>query len=244
MQAQPRRSDDVAQEGLGQCGQQVFLVGVVPVEHRGRLTRRRCDVGQRGAVKAALGEQLPGGLLDGGTGLAAFGCERLDRHGYAPSSRSPARSNELGSSWPTRRSRNPGGGDRGVAVRHRREFRCPAAGRPDLRWRCCRFAPGANGHPPSPPTEASSRVTPAVTAAYALASPAPRVLWKCAPSGMSAISGENLGDQVGHAAWRRGADGVGDREPVGVAVARRLDDVEDPLQQASGRRRGSPMRWR
>ena len=30
-------------------------------------------------------------------------------------------------------------------------------------------APGANGQPPSPPTEASSLVTPELTAAYALA---------------------------------------------------------------------------
>jgi hypothetical protein len=54
------------------------------------------------------------------------------------------------------------------------------------------LAPGANGQPPSPPTEASSRVTPAVTAAYALARPAPRVLWKCAPSGMSPMSGRTV----------------------------------------------------
>ena len=59
------------------------------------------------------------------------------------------------------------------------------------------LAPGANGQPPSPPTEASSRVTPALTAAYALAKPVPRVLWKCAPSGMSPIGGRTLRDQVG-----------------------------------------------
>ena len=51
------------------------------------------------------------------------------------------------------------------------------------------LAPGANGHPPRPPIEASSRVTPALTAAYALARPAPRVLWKCAPSGTAAMRG-------------------------------------------------------
>jgi len=51
--------------------------------------------------------------------------------------------------------------------------------------------PGANGHPPSPPTEASSLVTPELTAAYALARPAPRVLWKCPPSGMSPITGRS-----------------------------------------------------
>ena len=81
------------------------------------------------------------------------------------------------------------------------------------------LAPGANGQPPSPPTDASSRVTPAVTAAYALASPAPRVLWKCAPSGMSPISGRTSATRSVDPAWRRGADGVGDREPVGAVVA-------------------------
>lgn len=36
-----------------------------------------------------------------------------------------------------------------------------------------------------PPIDESRRVTPDCTAAYALAKPDPRVLWKCAPSGAS-----------------------------------------------------------
>ena len=56
VKAQPRRRHDVVQERLGQRGQQVLLVGEVAVEHRRRLARGRRDVGQRGAVKPALGE--------------------------------------------------------------------------------------------------------------------------------------------------------------------------------------------
>src|SRR3712207_3826785 len=44
------------------------------------------------------------------------------------------------------------------------------------------LAPGANGQPPRPPTEESSWVTPAWTAASALACPVPRVSWKCTPT--------------------------------------------------------------
>src|SRR3954465_7422132 len=44
------------------------------------------------------------------------------------------------------------------------------------------LAPGAKGQPPGPPTEASSCVTPAWTAASALAWPVPRVSWKCTPT--------------------------------------------------------------
>src|SRR3954451_11009614 len=44
------------------------------------------------------------------------------------------------------------------------------------------LAPGANGQPPRPPTEESSWVTPAWTAASALAWPVPRVSWKCTPT--------------------------------------------------------------
>jgi hypothetical protein len=50
------------------------------------------------------------------------------------------------------------------------------------------LAPGANGHPPSPPIEASSAATPAFTAVTAFASPAPRVLWKCMPMRMPVAS--------------------------------------------------------
>src|ERR1700741_610949 len=91
------------QERLGQRGEQILLVREVAGEHRGRLARRRRDVAQRRPVKSALGEQLPGRLLDGFPGLASLRAERLDRHGYGPSIRSPARSKELGRSWPTTR---------------------------------------------------------------------------------------------------------------------------------------------
>ncbi len=110
------------------------------------------------------------------------------------------------------------------------------------------LAPGANGQPPRPPTDASSRVTPAVTAAYALASPAPRVLWKCAPSGTPPISGRmrairsptRLGvvvpmvsaiasrsAPVSHAASTTVDHALGRRRPVERAVPRRGDDDLD-----------------
>jgi hypothetical protein len=66
------RSDHVAQERLGQYGEQVFLVGVVAVERGRGLAGRRRDLGQCRAVEAALGEQLPCGEFDGLTGLAAL----------------------------------------------------------------------------------------------------------------------------------------------------------------------------
>ena len=44
-------------------------------------------------------------------------------------------------------------------------------------------APGAYGHPPIPPSEASKLTTPACSAAMTLARPMPRVLWKCSVSG-------------------------------------------------------------
>ena len=47
-------------------------------------------------------------------------------------------------------------------------------------------APGAYGQPPRPPTEASKSDTPSSRAASTLASPVPRVLWKCR---FSAVSG-------------------------------------------------------
>src|SRR5579859_2869494 len=45
-------------------------------------------------------------------------------------------------------------------------------------------APGAYGHPPSPPTDASKSSTPSSSAASTLARPVPRVLWKCRFSGV------------------------------------------------------------
>ena len=79
-----------------------------------------------------------------------------------------------------------------------------------------------------------------VTAAYALASPAPRVLWKCAPSGMSPITRADLGDKVGHAPRRGGADGVGDRDAVDADVGGRRGDVEDALRRRRAVERAVP----
>src|SRR5215216_2578769 len=45
-------------------------------------------------------------------------------------------------------------------------------------------APGANGHPPRPPTEESNSVTPACSAARTLASAIPRVLCRCSVNSM------------------------------------------------------------
>jgi hypothetical protein len=67
--------DHVAQERLGQHCQQVFLVGVVPVERRRRPAGRRGDLGQCRAVETPLGEQLASGELDGVAGLTTLGGE-------------------------------------------------------------------------------------------------------------------------------------------------------------------------
>ena len=225
----PDGVDDVAQEGLGQRGQQVFLVGVVAVEHRGRLTRRRRDVGQRGAVKTALGEQLSGRLFDGVPGLAALGCERLDRHGYSPSSRSPARSNALGSSWPTTRCATPRRGDRGLQVDIDVNSAVPQqidqvlGGDVAARARRER-APAQPAHGGVEPGDARGHG--GVCAGEPCAA---GVVEVCAERDVG-DQRSNLGDQVGHPPRRCGADGVGDREPVDVAVTRRLHDVEHPLR--------------
>jgi hypothetical protein len=71
------------QERLGQRGEQVLFVGEVAVEHRGGFTGRRGDVGQGGAVKTSLCEQLSGGLFDSLAGLQALGGKRLGRHASA-----------------------------------------------------------------------------------------------------------------------------------------------------------------
>src|SRR6201986_1899408 len=89
VQAQAGWSDDLVQKGLREGGQQVFLIGEVPVEHRRRFSRGRGDVGQRGAVKAPFGEQFSGRLFDGRPGLAAFGGK--GRRGHQFRIRSPAR---------------------------------------------------------------------------------------------------------------------------------------------------------
>src|ERR1017187_321524 len=52
-------------------------------------------------------------------------------------------------------------------------------------------APGAYGHPPSPPTEASKSATPSSSAVRTLASPVPRVLWKCRLRGTSGYAERN-----------------------------------------------------
>ena len=49
-------------------------------------------------------------------------------------------------------------------------------------------APGGTGQPPSSPTLDSNDAQPACSAASTFASPAPRVLWKCAVSSTSSPS--------------------------------------------------------
>ena len=67
-----RKFDDVAQEVLGQCGEQVLFVAEVAVEHGRGFAGRRGDVGQRGGVETTLDEQFSGGVFDGLLGLAAL----------------------------------------------------------------------------------------------------------------------------------------------------------------------------
>ena len=80
MQAQPGRRHDVPQKRFRERGEQVFLVVEVPVEHGGGLAGSGGDVGKRGAVKAALCEQLAGRLFDSRPGLAAFRGQDVSRH--------------------------------------------------------------------------------------------------------------------------------------------------------------------
>src|SRR5271165_3159015 len=187
LHGQARWGDHVMEEGLRQCGQQVFLVVEVAVEYRGRPACRRRDVGQRGAVKTPLSEQLPGRLLDRAPGLSALRAQRRRGHRHAPGRRSPARNSAPGNSCPTTRCATraasiaaPKSTSTCTSLSRSMYTRSSVAMLP--------VAPGANGQPPRPPTDASSLVTPSLTAAYALASPDPRVLWKCAPRGVSPMS--------------------------------------------------------
>ena len=96
-------------------------------------------------------------------------------------SRAPACSSALGSSRPTISCASA------RAVDAARRGRCPS--RSPCRRACardprsprCPTRPGAYGQPPSPPIDASKRVTPRSSAATTLASAVPRVLWKCSP---------------------------------------------------------------
>ena len=102
---------------------------------------------------------------------------------------------------------------------------------------------GANWAAAQPPTEASNRVTPAVTAAYALASPEPRVLWKCAPSGSSLSAAAP--------AATRAVTRPGVAVPMVSAMASRsapkptaASTMASTRWGGVARRTGSPTRWR
>src|SRR6202012_1454789 len=186
MQIQPGRRQYLVQKRLGKRGKEVLFVVEVPIEHRGGLAGSRGDVGQRGAVKATLREQLAGCLFEGRPGLATLRSHDCGRHQCCI--RSPARSRALGKSWPTTDFATPAAVmaagrsmSTSMSLSRSRYTRSSVAILP--------VAPGANGQPPSPPAEASNRVTPDSTAAYALASPAPRVLWKWPPNGSSPRTG-------------------------------------------------------
>ncbi len=89
-------------------------------------------------------------------------------------------------------------------------------------------APAANGEPPRPPSELSSRVTPHSIAAQALSRPVPRVSWKWTPT----VAPEPL-DQRGDARRRRHPGRVGDGDARGAGgdrgVAAPLDLCERDL---------------
>ena len=76
------------------------------------------------------------------------------------------------------------------------------------------LAPGANGQPPSPPTDASSRVTPAADGGVGAGQPGAAGVVEVRAERDVADQRADEGDQVADPPRRGGADGVGDREPV------------------------------
>ncbi|EUA33708.1 hypothetical protein I552_4487 [Mycobacterium xenopi 3993] len=85
--------------------------------------------------------------------------------------------------------------------------------------------------------------TPAVTAAYALARPAPRVLWKCAPKAVVPINGRNaaISETTRPAWWCRWC-----RRSIAGRHRPRRQRRRCRARGAAGwaRRTGSPRRWR
>ena len=79
------------------------------------------------------------------------------------------------------------------------------------------LAPGANGQPPSPPTEASSRVTPERHRRVRAGQTGAAGVVEVRAQRDVADQRAHVRDQVGDPPRRGGADGVGDREPVDAA---------------------------
>ena len=107
-------------------------------------------------------------------------------------------------------------------------------------------APGANGQPPRPASEASKRSTPASTAAETLAMPRPRVSWKCAASGRPPVTlatavnsrrtcaGIAVADRVGESRPRRRRPPPGPRRSRSPASpARALDGAAERGRDAA-----------
>ena len=102
-------------------------------------------------------------------------------------------------------------------------------------------APGAYGQPPRPPIDASNRRTPRSSAVTTLASPVPRVLWKCSemPSALMPASLERVEQRVD--ARRRGhAGGVAEAQAVGAAVAQARRDAARPRASGTSPSYGQP----
>ena len=119
---------------------------------------------------------------------------------------------------------------------------CPSRGASTRgpRWRCCRLPPAAPDSRPSSPKLDSKLSTPASSAASTLASPWPRVLWKCAVSSTSspsdaraAAKNSRTWTRVGHAGGVAEADLLRSR---GRSGARRC---RAPARAARGPHTGS-----
>ena len=91
-------------------------------------------------------------------------------------------------------------------------------------------APGAYGQPPSPPIDASKRTTPRSSAASDVRE---RGAARVVEVQADAIGGDagrvERVEQIVHAAGRRHAGGVAEREPVGARVDQVAGELRDPL---------------
>ena len=104
------------------------------------------------------------------------------------------------------------------------------------------LAPGANGQPPSPPTEASSRVTPAVHGRVGAGQAGAAGVVEVRAERDVADQRAHPRDQVADAPRGGRADGVGDRQPVDAGLAGRVDDVDHPLRRRRAVERAVPCR--